>query len=217
MKISIATSYYNRKPQFINTLKTIQKSKQINNTELIVVDDCSADEHRLDDIPQQYPFVKVIRLESKDRWYTNPCVPFNKAIKEATGDVIILQNPECLHVGDKNNMFGKSHTELTKSKIANKAIGRKCSDETKIKMSLKRKGKSQKDETKLKISLASPKRRGVFQLELNGVFIKKWDSITEASRALKIKKISDVCRGDRKTAGGFKWQYLENNNNNNTN
>ena len=100
MKISIATSYYNRKPQFINTLKTIQKSKQINNTELIVVDDCSADEHRLDDIPQQYPFVKVIRLESKDRWYTNPCVPFNKAIKEATGDVIILQNPECLHVGD---------------------------------------------------------------------------------------------------------------------
>jgi len=100
MKISIATSYYNRKPQFINTLKTIQKSKQIDNVELIVVDDCSDDEHRLDDIPQQFSFVKVIRLESKDRWYTNPCVPFNKAIKEASGDVIILQNPECLHVGD---------------------------------------------------------------------------------------------------------------------
>ena len=100
MKISIATSYYNRKPQFINTLKTIQKSKQIDNVELIVVDDCSADEHRLEDIPQQFPFVKVIRLESKDRWYTNPCVPFNKAIREASGDVIILQNPECLHVGD---------------------------------------------------------------------------------------------------------------------
>lgn len=100
MKISIATSYYNRRPQFINTLKTIQQSKQIDNLELIVVDDCSNDEHRIDDLPTTYPFLKVIRLESNDRWYTNPCVPFNKAIKQATGDIIVLQNPECLHVGD---------------------------------------------------------------------------------------------------------------------
>jgi glycosyltransferase involved in cell wall biosynthesis len=100
MKISIVTSYYNRKPQFINTLKTIQQSKQIDNVELIVVDDCSADEHRLEDIPEQFTFVRVIRLESGDRWYTNPCVPFNAAIREATGDVVVLQNPECLHVGD---------------------------------------------------------------------------------------------------------------------
>ena len=100
MKISIATSYYNRRPQFLNTIKTIQQSTQIDNVELIVVDDCSSDEHRIDDLPDIYPFIKVIRLESKDRWYTNPCVPFNKAIKAATGDIIILQNPECLHVGD---------------------------------------------------------------------------------------------------------------------
>ncbi len=100
MKISIATSYYNRRPQFINTLKTIQQSKQIDNLELIVVDDCSNDEHRIEDLPATYPFLKVIRLESNDRWYTNPCVPFNKAIKQATGDIIVLQNPECLHVGD---------------------------------------------------------------------------------------------------------------------
>jgi hypothetical protein len=100
MKISIVTSYYNRKEQFTNTLKTIQRSSQIDNVELIVVDDCSAPEHQLHDIPEQFPFVKVITLKSEDRWYTNPCVPFNKAIKAATGDVIVLQNPECLHVGD---------------------------------------------------------------------------------------------------------------------
>jgi len=100
MKISIVTSYYNRKPQFINTLKTIEKSLQINDVELIVVDDCSSKEHQLDDIPEKYPFVKTIKLKSEDRWYTNPCVPFNKAIREAKGDIIVLQNPECLHVGD---------------------------------------------------------------------------------------------------------------------
>ena len=100
MKISIVTSYYNRKAQFINTLKTIQRSAQIDNVELIVVDDCSAEEHRLEDIIIDYPFVKLIRLNSEDRWYNNPCVPFNVGIKAATGDIVILQNPECLHVGD---------------------------------------------------------------------------------------------------------------------
>lgn len=100
MKISIVTSYYNRKPQFINTLKTISKSAQIHNVELIVVDDCSAPEHRLEDIPQTFPFVKVIRNEPENKWYVNPCIPFNMAIKQATGDIVVLQNPECLHVGD---------------------------------------------------------------------------------------------------------------------
>jgi hypothetical protein len=100
MKISIVTSYYNRKSQFINTIETIKHSKQIDNTELIVVDDCSSPEHRLEDILEKYPFIKLIRLESKDRWYTNPCVPFNKGIKESSGDIIVMQNPECLHVGD---------------------------------------------------------------------------------------------------------------------
>jgi len=113
MKISIVTSYYNRRPQFINTLKTIQQSAQIDNVELIVVDDCSADEHRIDDLSEIFQFVKVIRLESIDRWYTNPCVPFNKAIKAATGDVIVLQNPECLHVGDiLNDIVNKINDDV---------------------------------------------------------------------------------------------------------
>lgn len=99
MKISIATSYYNRKQLFINTLKTIQLSAQ-KDIEVVVADDCSAPEHRLEDILEDYPFVKLIRLEPQDRWYTNPCVPFNKAINAATGDIVVIQNPECLHAGD---------------------------------------------------------------------------------------------------------------------
>jgi GT2 family glycosyltransferase len=113
MKISVVTSYYNRKPQFINTLKTISNSKQISNVEVIVVDDCSAPEHQLHDITEQFPFVKVITLKSEDRWYTNPCVPFNVAIKAATGDIIVIQNPECLHVGDILNDVVSRLTDKT--------------------------------------------------------------------------------------------------------
>ena len=100
MKISIVTSYYNRKQQFINTLKTISKSKQIENVEVIAVDDCSSLEHNIEDLQKDFSFLKVITLKPEDRWYINPCVPFNKAIKAASGDIIIIQNPECLHLGD---------------------------------------------------------------------------------------------------------------------
>ena len=112
MKISIVTAYYNRKSQFINTLKVISKSEQINDLELIVVDDCSSEEHRLEGLIEEFPFMRIIRLESKDRWYTNPCVPFNIAINDAIGDIIVLQNPECLHIGDILDDIVNSVTEI---------------------------------------------------------------------------------------------------------
>lgn len=99
MKVSIVMAYVNRKPQFYETLKSIVKTKH-DNFEVIVVDDCSVDEHRLENLLEEFPFLKIIRLELKDRWYINPCVPFNHAIRAANGDVLILQNPECLHVHD---------------------------------------------------------------------------------------------------------------------
>jgi GT2 family glycosyltransferase len=100
MKISIVSAYHNRKSQLINTLKSIKKSEEISNTEFIVVDDCSDESERIEDLMNEFNFLKVIRLEKKDKWYHNPCVPFNEGIKEAKGDVIMLQNPECLHMGD---------------------------------------------------------------------------------------------------------------------
>ena len=97
--ISIVTSYYNRKKLFEETLKTIKKSS-IKDIELIVVDDGSDPAHRLEDLQTKYPFLKIIRLEKENKWYINPCVPFNVGIRAAQGDKIILQNPECLHVHD---------------------------------------------------------------------------------------------------------------------
>lgn len=99
MKISIVTSYFNRKNLFLNTLKTILNTKH-NDFEIVVVDDGSSAEHRLEDLEEKYDFLKVVRVESKDKWYVNPCVPFNLGIKKAVGNVIIIQNPECLHVHD---------------------------------------------------------------------------------------------------------------------
>jgi len=97
--ISIVTAYHNRKNLFLKTLESIKNSK-VKDFEVIVVDDCSIDEHRLEDIVGVYPFLKLIRLEKKDKWYVNPCVPYNIGFKVAKGEIVIIQNPECYHLND---------------------------------------------------------------------------------------------------------------------
>ncbi len=98
MKISIAMAYRNRKEQLINTLISIQQSS-VKDIEVVLVDDAS-EVNISDTICKSFPFVRYIRLEKKDKWYLNPCIPYNLAIARTTGDIIIIQNPECVHVGD---------------------------------------------------------------------------------------------------------------------
>jgi hypothetical protein len=54
------------------------------------------------------------------------------------------------------------------------------------------------------------KAQAVRQLSLDGEFIAEFDTITEASKVTgaQLSKISAVCKGRRKTAGGFKWEFV---------
>lgn len=49
----------------------------------------------------------------------------------------------------------------------------------------------------------------VYQYDLEGVLIKKWDSAVDAEKELGIKNsnITKVCKGLRKQAGGFIWSF----------
>jgi len=122
MKISIVSAYYNRLDLFYNTLKSIAKS-EIKDFEYIVVDDCSSPENRLEHLVDEFPFLKIIRLEKEDKWYLNPCVPFNIGIKEAKGDIIVLQNPECLHVHDVLKYVAKNIDETNYISMAAFSFG----------------------------------------------------------------------------------------------
>jgi len=97
--ISIVTAYYNRKDLFYETLLSITRSKY-KDIEFIAVDDGSSSEHRLEELSKEFSFLKIIRLEKENKWYQNPCIPFNIGIRESKGNIIVLQNPECLHVHD---------------------------------------------------------------------------------------------------------------------
>jgi len=98
--ISIVTAYHNRKELFRNTLKTIDKFKGENIIEVIAVDDCSSEDQRIEDLKNDFPFLNVIRVEKENKWYINPCAVFNIGFKQAKGDIVIIQNPECIHIGE---------------------------------------------------------------------------------------------------------------------
>lgn len=94
-------SYYNRRQLLLNTLRSLAFSSKVKELEVIITDDASSEIERIDDIPELFEFpIKVIRVEPEEKWYNNPCVPYNMAIREAQGSIIILQNPEVIHISD---------------------------------------------------------------------------------------------------------------------
>lgn len=70
------------------------------------------------------------------------------------------------------------------------------------------KGKTYSDDYKKKLSEASTIKKRVKQLDLDGNLIKIWSSVNEVEKTLKIRHISECCRGiNYKTVGGYKWEY----------
>jgi group I intron endonuclease len=111
--------------------------------------------------------------------------------------------------------IGRVCSDENKLKKSKALLGIKRSDETKAKLSKIFKGRVISEETRIKISnskkgSASTKRLEVYQLDLDGNEIRKWDFCGDAEKELGISrgKISAVCLGNRKQTGGYKWKYV---------
>lgn len=106
--------------------------------------------------------------------------------------------------GKNNPMFNKNHSIESKIKMSenrpnyigknNPNYGKKCSEYS-------------KEMTK------KANNKPIIQKTKNGDFIKRWESASEAGRALNIcqSTISKVCNKDKNshTAGGYKWEYAK--------
>lgn len=96
-------SYYNRLSLLDHTLKTINQS-QHKNYEVIIVDDFSSESENPEQLKTKYPCMNLRVIQMKymcaSKTYINPCIPYNIGFGESRGDKIIIQNPECCHVGD---------------------------------------------------------------------------------------------------------------------
>ena len=72
------------------------------------------------------------------------------------------------------------------------------------------KGTTIPEERKKKIQLSSHKK-SVLQKDLNGNIIKKYDSLSSASRetGVNLGNTSSCCHGRVSTAGGFIWEFAD--------
>ena len=108
MKISIVMAYFERREQLENTLYSISLSKH-EDKEVIIFDDAS--DNDIYDLEKKYNFkIKIIKVCRQLKKWTNPCVPYNVCFSESEGDIVIIQNPECLHLGDIVSFVAKNTT-----------------------------------------------------------------------------------------------------------
>lgn len=111
-KLSIVMVYQNCKTQIIKTLDDFQlKYANKYNFEVIIVDYNSNSENKLYDILYRYTYyIRYFELsENEKALYSNSGFLFNKAIDYVSGNVVLFQRPECVHVSDcvqfiSNNM-----------------------------------------------------------------------------------------------------------------
>lgn len=99
MKASIVLTTYNRAPLLLKTLNSFAR-QEYEDYEVVVVDDgndedtkniCSQDKW-------EFPIRYFKRAREPGTHYSNPAIPNNIGIKQACGEIVILQNAECIHV-----------------------------------------------------------------------------------------------------------------------
>jgi hypothetical protein len=67
----------------------------------VITDDASNEDNRIEDLVNQFNYpIEVHRIPPEQKTWINPCIPYNIGLKRAKGDLIVIQNPECLHIGD---------------------------------------------------------------------------------------------------------------------
>jgi group I intron endonuclease len=102
-------------------------------------------------------------------------------------------------------MRGKSKSEKHRKNLSKSKIGSKMSIITKNALKLANTGRKQSKEEIEK--RANRNKKPIIQMDLKNNFIKEWESISDATKTLKITHISCCCKGSRNFAGGYKWRY----------
>lgn len=208
---------YNRNPHFYSA---IQKYGWDNFSHEILFDGLTKEE------AEQMEIELIAKYNSADRQYG-----YNKTNGGNCVGTVLQETKERISKANKGNQYGLGHkvsdearSRISKSMIGNqRGKGQKLSEEHKRKLaeshkteefrrklSEANKGKKHSEETKAKLS-ESHKGLGakkVICVETGAVY----DSVKEASVENNIKgrgHISACCKGTRKTAGGYHWEYYE--------
>ena len=137
-------------------------------------------------------------LKDIGQYYKRPAIELIFMLKE--------EHDRLHHIGENNPFFGKHHSKKTKEKMSEAMsgenhpnYGKHLSEKTKKKMSRAKMGNHYKP------------TKPILQYTKDGKFIKEWMGSREVERVLEINQshITQCCKGNRKSSGGFIWRYAE--------
>lgn len=120
-------------------------------------------------------------------------------------------------MGDKNPMYGQTHSESARKKMSDAAkgrTGRPCTDYQKECARIANLGKEVSEKTRKKISEANKGNipynrnpRPVYCIELQKIF--ECASIAGKELNIRSSNILNCCEKTRKTCGGYHWMYAD--------
>lgn len=108
-----------------------------------------------------------------------------------------------INTGELSPRYGVPLSEEHKCKISMALIGKTVTDQTRLNLRNSHLGKS--------MGADSSRAKQVAQYDLDGILIKVWDCIADASRQLNINptSITRVCMGKMQRAGGYQFRYVD--------
>lgn len=193
MKFSFVMTYWNRKMQLINTLNSIERLyKGKYDYEIIIVDDASDENERIEDLQNIYEELKVYRINDKEKGNRlNPSIPYNYGFMKSTGSIIVIQNPENIHIG---NVLKSIEENIENGKYLTYG----CYSATKEQTEKFNEAKSQKEILEIINPLFSGSFKGIFQ---NG-----WYNHSKY-RPAEYHWLSAITKNDLFKIGGFDEVY----------
>jgi hypothetical protein len=102
-KFAIVMGYYNRKPQTLSMLESLNQYAGAYDVEVIIADDMSDADHLLDaHISECACKVRLIKIKANVRTWFNCAISYNVAINAVPddADIVVIQNPEVYHCGN---------------------------------------------------------------------------------------------------------------------
>jgi hypothetical protein len=105
------------------------------------------------------------------------------------------------------SMKNKPKSEEHRKKLKESKIGHKMSEKTRESLRISNTGRIQSTEEINK--RANSRKKPIIQMDLDGNFIKEWQSATDAKKELNINlsHIYACCKGKRNKSNNFKWKY----------
>ena len=100
------------------------------------------------------------------------------------------------------------NTNRTDNRVENlRWVTRKENNENPLTKIHKKRGNEHPKPFKGKVGILHPTSKSVLQYTKDGIFVKRWESISLANKHYNTTHISDCCLGKRKNCVGFVWVF----------